>query len=466
MGGLLRRSISAISPFVRRNRVDIALVVLAFALVAPVVAENNAQPASRLDLTAAIVEHHSVDISGYPKGVDYSIYHGLRSDKAPGQPVLATPFYAAERAFGAQSAAHLRQERDLTLWWITFWSAMVPFAALLVVMRRTAARYAPRAALPATVALGFGTLLMPYAANLYGHELAALLGFGAWSLLSKGDGAPRRLALVGLLAGLAVFVEYEAATIAAVLLVVAWLHFGKRAWWYVLGTVPGALALATYQWIAFGAPWATPYRTYAGNLSGSQPTGLRRPLSHIGELLWSGDRGVLLLMPIVFIGLLGAWLTRRDERRPVRDHAWIAMAVFAGYVLVVASSKATDVRDLPGPRFILASFPFLVVPLAVAWSRVRVPAIATACWGGIVMSLATFTALLVGEHEPLAHAYRHRLDTHAFLPTLWSMGFGYIGSVMRWLVVAAAVAFLVWCARREAPEPVAQPVLSSTSASA
>ena len=72
---------------------------------------DTAQPASRYDLTASLAEHGSVDLTPYRKGlgVDHALYKGhLRSDKAPGQPLLAVPVYLAGRAIGAESAAHPR----------------------------------------------------------------------------------------------------------------------------------------------------------------------------------------------------------------------------------------------------------------------------------------------------------------------------------------------------------------------
>jgi hypothetical protein len=260
---------SGLRALIARHRVDAALVLLALALLAPVVSNNSAQPASRIALTAALAEHGSVDIQHYPLGIDYSVYHGLRSDKAPGQPVMVVPAYLAARVVGAESAAHRRVSGNLTLWWTTLWSAMLPFAALLIVMRRTAARVNVAAALPATLAVGFGTLLMPFGAGLYGHVLASLLGLGAWSLLSADSVDERATFFAGLLAGAAVFVEYETAIIAIVLLVYVAVVARPHLRWFVTGGVPGALALAAYEWIAFGAPWHFPYSTYIGKLNGS-----------------------------------------------------------------------------------------------------------------------------------------------------------------------------------------------------
>src|SRR6476619_6104340 len=95
-------------------RVEFALVLLAIVALGPLVSEETAQPASRMALTAALAEHHTVDVGRYPLGVDHAKYEGHdRSDKAPGQPVLAVPVYRLGRLFGAESAAHSRFEGNL-----------------------------------------------------------------------------------------------------------------------------------------------------------------------------------------------------------------------------------------------------------------------------------------------------------------------------------------------------------------
>src|ERR1700712_2003196 len=86
--------------FIRTDRVAIVLGLLVIVVIGPVVQPNNSQPSSRFALTAALVEHGSVDIGRYKAdlGIDFSTYKGhLRSDKAPGQPILAAPVYAVAR---------------------------------------------------------------------------------------------------------------------------------------------------------------------------------------------------------------------------------------------------------------------------------------------------------------------------------------------------------------------------------
>ena len=192
-------------------------------MLAPIVAIDSAQPGSRMALAAALAEHGTVDVSAYPLGVDRALYKGnLRSDKPPGQPLLAIPAYVVSRALGAESASRRRGDGNLGLWAVTLFSCVLPFMVLLVLMRpRTVAVFDEHATVPIVLALGFGTLMLPYAVNLFGHLLAAALVFGAWSVLDRAQLTAVALAFAGLLAGLAVSVEYQTGIIAIVLFVFA-----------------------------------------------------------------------------------------------------------------------------------------------------------------------------------------------------------------------------------------------------
>src|SRR2546423_1166043 len=90
---------------VRHARADVFLVAAALLILGPIVAPWHAQSASRMALTDSLAEHGTVEVRREPLGVDYSVRPGnrQRSDKAPGQPVLAVPFYLAARAAGAES---------------------------------------------------------------------------------------------------------------------------------------------------------------------------------------------------------------------------------------------------------------------------------------------------------------------------------------------------------------------------
>jgi hypothetical protein len=426
---------------------DAALVIAVVICLGPIVSADSAQPGSRIALTAALVEHRSVDITPYRLGIDHSVYHGLRSDKAPGQPVFAIPAYASARAVGAESPTHLRMQGNLTLWWVTLWSATLPFALLLVLVRRTIARTTPKAALPITLAFAGGALILPYAVNLYGHVLAALVGFAAWSVLEADPHDRRRLALGGLLAGAAVFIEYETAVIALVLLVFVLARARDRAPFFALGALPGAIAFAVYHSVAFGAPWHLPYSTYVLKLEGKVDTGLHNPLPGLVDIV-AGQRGLLITAPLVLVAVYAAWTALRGPNGRVRTHAVVGLAVFGGYLLGVATFAASDLAQVPGPRFVIPALPFLMVPLATVWTRLRRLIVASALWGTALMVIATYTSVVLDYHGTILGNFRAKLADRRFAPILWSMGLGRLGVVLYAATLLAAIALVVTVARR------------------
>src|SRR5690606_9543976 len=133
--------------------------------------------------TAALVEHRSLQLDAYRDTllVDRVELGGhVYSDKAPLQAFAAAPVYAAGRALGFESASVNRPRQNLGLWWLTLWCSTIPGAALVVLMHRSARRVAPSGATLATVGMAFGTLLLPFSGELYGHVLSALLVYGSW----------------------------------------------------------------------------------------------------------------------------------------------------------------------------------------------------------------------------------------------------------------------------------------------
>jgi hypothetical protein len=430
------------------RRVALLLVALALLVVAPIVTGYNAQPASRYALTAALAEHHSVDLAPYARilGVDHALYEGaLRSDKPPGQPLLGVPVYLVGRVLGADPAAQLRATGDLGLWWQTLWGSTVPFAVLVALMFVTASRFSPRTALPAALAVGFGTIMLPHAASLYGHALAACLAFGAWCAL---DHARPRLALAGFLAAAAVTVEYHTAIIVVVLAIVAIARFHRRALWCALGAVPPAIAAAIYHRAAFGHAWRLPYTYYAGKL-GAVPTsegGYSVPSPHAIVAVVAGTHGLLLVSPIVLVALFAAARFARDGD-DLATHARVALAVFVPYLLLVAGWSGTRYLEEPGPRYLIPALPFLAVPLAAGWHRLRPAAVGAAVWGAAVCVAGTVVYLFVAPGNTPFVVYFRRVAGLDFNPTVWGMRFGRAGVALYLLTIAGAAVALRRAAR-------------------
>jgi hypothetical protein len=433
----------------------VALLLAGFALLAigPIVTGYSAQPASRYALTASLAEHGTVDLFHDARilGVDHALYDGrLRSDKPPLQPILGVPVYWAGRMLGLHPASTLRTSGDLGLWWQTLWSAMVPFGALLALMYVTASRYAARAALPATLALGFGTIMLPHAASLYGHTLAALFAYASWCVLDRRRGTASSIATAGLFAAAAVAVEYHTGFAAVVVFAVALAWWGRRALWFLVGAIPPVAIAAVYQWRAFGHPWRLPYGYYAGKL-GAVPTdrgGYSVPSLHaLSQLLW-GSHGLLLVSPIVVVALVGAVMLARTHGSDARMHAIVALAIFVPYFLLIAGWAGTPLLEEPGPRYLIPALPFLCVPLALTWQRLRRYAVIATAYGVAVMVPATVTLLLVGPNDLPLRVYLSRVIHGHFNPTLWSMAFGDVGAVVYVALVAAGGLLLLRAYRR------------------
>lgn len=412
----------------------------------------RAQQASRYLLTAAIVERGTLTLDDYEAvlGRDRAVRsEHIYSDKAPGQPLLAVPFYAMGRLAGIEDATRSRVEDNLGVWWLTLWSAGVPGAALAVMMYRRASIFQLRGALLGAIGAFGGTVLLPLSAILFGHVLAASLLYGGYLLLMDGR-KPVRLAVAGSLAGLAVMVDYTAILGVGVLgLYAVWQH-GTRSLVWVGGGVPIALGLALYNQLAFGDPLTLSYQYTAFN----EVTETSRPmfemfdstrLSNTLRILFDG-RGLLLATPVIPLALAGAGARLR---RGFQQDALMALAMFSVFIWIPVLWGNPWGGASPGLRYLAPALPFLAVPIAWAWSR----------WPRVTVfltSVSVMTMLLATITEPLlARDSRNGLNTWLdwFLsgdlaPTVLTRAIGDIGWLVNAGLVLVAVVLLVQAHRQ------------------
>jgi hypothetical protein len=387
-----------------------ALVVAAGVVVQPIGCNQTAH----LALTKSLA-HGSPQIDVYEAETcdDAWIDGHFYAAKAPGLALFTTPWYLALETTGLVSrnpAAHKPWPAAMTgmprsaVWQVGLVGAVLPFAVLLLLLRWSTNRLVPELGTPTAVAVGAGTLLLPFATVLFAHVLAAALLFGAFCILLReraGPSDPRLLAIAGVVAGLAVVVEFPTALGVALLC-----GYGlttrpriSRGLSYAAGAILGVLPLAAFNTWAFGSPFETSYSdaVIEPGVSGHDVLGANdRGFFGVGqpgvrdatELLFSA-KGLFVLSPLLAAGCVGLVVL---ARRGARAEALLVGALGVFFLMYNAGYYLPFGGWTPGPRFLVVVIPFLALGVAAA---LRAAPLATAVLAGI--SIFWMGAATLGE---------------------------------------------------------------------
>jgi hypothetical protein len=317
------------------------------------------------EVTKGIVEQRTVAMSynvfqmDAHRGVDGRYYapYGI------GHAVYSIPFYAAARLVEKSTRAGLGKPEVLTkagfVVGSVFAAALTVWVAFLFAWRLS---NDARAAVATACAIGFGTLVWPYAKFGFNAPLGTLCvlwgTYGAWS----GTRLRRASMLVIGGAGLggALLVKHE---LALVCLPIALWVCAESDWeWRAIvrrGLQLGGPVLAAglitlyYNDVRFGNPLDTGYLRDETLGAGSFRAGLT-------GLLFSPGRSVFLYSPILMGGLAAMVpMWRRDRRTTV-----LLAAEFFVMLCFYASLVNWDAERSYGPRYLLPVIPLLVLPIA------------------------------------------------------------------------------------------------------
>lgn len=336
--------------------------------------------------------------------------------------------YSRTRAIAARTA--IADDAPMA-WALGLLGVLAPAVVLLVLVARGAERIAPGTGAAVALALGAGTLVLPFSTLYFSHALSAMLGFAAFGLVWRersrpGGLRPGGLALAGLLAGLAVVCEYPLG-ITAVIVGLYALFAGRdgalrRALAYGGGLAAGVAPLLAYHWWAFGSPLHMSYANAVKETgrSGHAVLGLNdggffgitmpRPEAAF-DLLFSG-RGLLTLAPVLVLAAAGVVALARDRGGRHRAEALVVAAIALAYFVYNAGYWLPLGGGSPGPRFLFPVLPFLALGLAVAWRRWPAPTLALTAISATTMVTATMSVPMIGVNDPGVWVNRmFRFDT-------------------------------------------------------
>jgi hypothetical protein len=383
--------------------------------------------------------------------------------KAPGLALYSVPLWLV-----LERIPQIGDARDRAIWALNFWACVLPAIILFLLVRAVGDRLAPGTGLMSAIALGIGTMVLPFATMYFSHIPAAAASFAAFALLVRERDGPFRARAVfgaGLLAGVAIVFEYPAAFIGLVLAgyVLGAAPRAARGAAYALGAVVGVLPLVAYQWLVYGSPLHTPYDDVVADAgvsghdvvgsNGEGFLGVTTPrFSDAVRLLVDDDRGLLILSPLVAAGVVGLVLLWRTGRR-----AESLTCLTIGAVMLVYNSGYTPVfggifgGGSPGPRLLLTSLPFLMLGCGLVFRRAPLAVLALLVASTAIFATATVTYPRIGEEGTGPWTWWEYVRSSTFIDTLTNE----LGGPGGWIsvfpfVLALAVVIVVgaWAGRR------------------
>ena len=347
----------------------------------------------------------------------------LYSNKAPGLAGLTFPTFLVLKAAGARTVGDPTQ----MLWALGLIGTVLPATALVLLVRRVAGAVEPGFGTIAAVAMGLGTLLLPFATMFFAHALSACLVFAAFTILffeRRGRPRPALLVAAGVLAGLAITTEYPTALVGFVLGIYALAGARSllRGVAFGVGVLAGVVPLGFYNWWAFGSIFHLSYQSSSYQSAGGGEV-VAQGLEHIPapgfrpivllETLFGGS-GLLTLSPVLVCGAVGTVLL---YRRGFRAETLVIVASAALYVFYNSGYGSNFGGFSPGQRYLIPIVPLLAFPLAAAFRAFPVTTGGLALVSSVIAVSTTATYALAGYKAD----WFDRVGNLEFTPTPMSL---------------------------------------------
>ena len=222
------------------------------------------------------------------------------------------------------------------------------------------------AAVAATVGLGLGTMILPYALVLNHHAPAAVCLFASFYLLAtRAPSSPRRLVVAGLLGSLAVSFDATSGILAASLFGIAAVRYWRRLPYFVLGAaVPVAVtALLDFQIAHTIIPpyLITSAYNYPGSAFPATIGGNGTPDDYVAYSfrMFVGAQGLFAYNPLLLVALVGAIVVALRPRHPLQVEGIFTVIGFLLLCIYLAIETGNLGGVAYGERWFVSAIPML-----------------------------------------------------------------------------------------------------------
>lgn len=355
--------------------------------------QGNANTVSRMAAIFAILQDGSLKIDRFASlTTDKAMFDGhAYSDKAPGQ--ILTALLPAGTALALLRLANiptapLQGDQYTTAYMVALWVSICSTSALFTAFAAASLAYLARllgASSNGALFCAFGYALctpaLGWASIMFSHGLAAgalCIAFASLQASQLALFSSTRLWWHGVTAGaaigLAIITEF---TVAIPGLLIGLLAMPRNRPWpvaigMVVGGLPFAVALAAWNYIAFGAVTQIGYAAVVGFDGMRQGVfGISWPRPGVAwALIFSPYRGIMWFAPwLVFLPIAAYRAWQAWPRAAVVT----CVAVLTSFLCLNAGYAYWDGGWSTGPRHLMASLPFACLLFAPLWDAASVP---------------------------------------------------------------------------------------------
>lgn len=449
----------------RALAVLLALVAFTYLSIHRPLSDGNT--AARMALAVAIVERGSFEI--FPSGPDRLLatedwakrdghYY---SNKAPGPSLIYVPVYVVQRWI--QHAAGIPDSdlmaRQVGCWIANLVASVVPSlvaVALLFAFLRRRMKLQPGLALALCATWALGSLALPYSVVFFGHQTSGAFftaGFclSALELDRSGGPSPRRMALAGVLQGMAVLSDYLSALLVAVwsiyLLWRARSNLRVLVPW-VLGGLPFLVFIGWYNSVCFGSPLTSAYDLSLVNPKFASINAWEAPqLERLLDITVRPWRGIFYCTPVFLIMFIGLERLRALARET--PELAVAAAGVVGYFVALAAFPSAFGGWCIGPRYYTPALSFSILLVAAGATLVPHVFYVLASLSAFLMLATSLTEVILRQDAldplrqlvfPILAGKRPATSVNLFT---W-LGLDVRSALHAYLVVWATAAALIW----------------------